>query len=364
MRLPRILRRSDEESSTARRIGCAVQIVALTSLVGLLVTYLHARSLVLYGPPDQPYEKLEEMAFLRRIGVFLSGHQRPRPANLRTPAELDLMFRRVEISGENQGQRLEAWFLPHDHPEGLALVFHDSGQAKADLLPVAVEFHDLRMAVLMPDLRASGESEGQETSYGWHEALDVQRVATRANDYQPAGGLRVLYGLGSGGAAVMRAVAELDVTADALVLEGVFADVLDVFAGRIGDTGMIRWPTARISRFWVGYSMGFSARDLKPAVFAAKIKVPTLLLVGEGDTEGVRMGAHEAAARRIAEVLQGPKDVRIVPGGRPTASDKPEEWYDAVQTFLATVPPPVAPTTDAAPVGPLPDVGPELESEE
>lgn len=333
-----------------RRVGCAVQIGALFTLVALLVTYLHARALVLYGPVDQPLETIEEMPFLRRVGVFLGGHQIPRPASTRTPGDLDLLFRRVEISGESQGQRLDAWFLPHDHPEGLALVFHDHGQSRADVLAVAVEFHDLRLAVLVPDLRASGDSEGQEVSFGWHEAEDVQRVAIRANDYQPAGGLRVLYGLGTGAAAVLRAVADLEVRADALVLEGVFADVLDVFAGRIGMTGMIRWPTARISRFWVGYSMGFPASDLKPVVFAAKVTAPTLLLVGEGDTLGPLIGADEAAARRVAEVLPGPKEVRVLPGGRPIAHEQPEPWFDAVEAFLATVPPHVeaAPPTDGA----------------
>jgi len=331
--------RGDEEVTLLRRVGCVVQLAALVTLVGLLVTYLHARSLVLYGPVDQPFEQLSDMSFLRRVGVFLSGHQRPRPQNLRTPGDLELLFRRVEISGENPGQRLDAWFLPHEHPEGLAIVLHDYGQSKADLLEVAVEFHDLRFAVFMPDLRASGDSEGQETSFGWHEADDLVRVALRANDYQPAGGLRVIYGLGSGAAAALRAVAELKLEADALILEGVYADLLDVFSGYIGATSMMTWPVARISRFWAGYTMGFPAAQLKPVVYAAQVSVPTLLLVGREDTEGMAVGEDEGAAHLVEKALAGPRELRVVPGGRPIARTQPEAWFEAVQTFLARVPP-------------------------
>ncbi|MEZ4463743.1 MAG: hypothetical protein R3F60_11750 [bacterium] len=157
----RIFRRGGEQTSTLRRVGCAVQLTAAIVGIGIVITFLHARSLVRYGPTDQPALPINELPTLRRIGVFLGGQQLPRPVNKREPASLELQSRRVELPGDEREPRLDAWFLQAEQPDGLALVFHDYGQSKADLLEVAASFHDLRYAVLLPDLRASGESEGR-----------------------------------------------------------------------------------------------------------------------------------------------------------------------------------------------------------
>ncbi|MCA9526189.1 MAG: hypothetical protein KC549_07805 [Myxococcales bacterium] len=351
----RLLRRGEEKTSTLRRVGCTVQLVAAILGVGLVITLLHARSLMRYGPTDQPALPLDQLATLRRIGVFLGGQQLPRPVNRREPASLELLSRRVELPGDGPNPRLDAWFLQVEQPEGLALVFHDYGQSKADMLEVAASFHDLRYAVLLTDLRASGDSEGLVTSFGWFEADDVARVALRANDFRPAGGRMVLYGLGTGAAAVMRAVADLGVAADGVVLEAPYADLRDFFSARVARTGMIAWPVSRVSLFWAGNSLEFPAAELVPQVIATRVKVPAVVVAGGELTED-----DLEAARAVAQALPGSPTLQVVPGaGKPAVLRQGEAWFEVINAFVGRLPPPAG-ASAAAPVQAAPQTLPDM----
>lgn len=369
----RLRRRAGDEGTATGRLKTWLFIVVLIGMFGTIVTYLHARALIWYGPKDQAVVTPEEMGTTDRLLGMLFGQQIPKPTGVSDPSKYELPYQHVTIGGsstriyseeEKRRQKrlakkrsrslrkkdkehdpkkvyaLESWFIPELHPAGLAVLFHDYGQNKADLIDVAAEFHDLHFSVLMVDLRASGATEGRETTFGFHEARDVAQAVLKANDFTPAGGIKVVYGIGTGAAAVLKAASEKKLQADALILEGVFDTMRHFVDRRIKLTGMapvlIGWATT----WWIGHSEDFQARKHNPIDYAKTVKIPTLILQGDRDPMGV-----VAEAEAVARVLQT-KAVVIKGGGRPIPNAKKDEWFDIVDAFLKKIPRPTyAPAT-------------------
>ena len=80
----------------------------------------------------------------------------------------------------------------------------------------------------MVDFYGSGDSSGESTSFGYYEADDVVAVLEQAPDDRRI----ILYGISMGGAALMRACAELDAKPDAIIVESVFPNFRETVAAR------------------------------------------------------------------------------------------------------------------------------------
>lgn len=360
----RLRRRAGDEGTAGGKIKVILVIVLLLGLLGTVITWMHARSLIQYGPKDSAYTPVAERPLSGRIWAMLFGQTVPKPTGVADPSKYELPYQLVTIGGpntriysedekrrwrerreqrqpkkdriedRNQPIPLRAWFIPELQPRGLAVLFHDYGQSKADLIEVAAEFHDLHFSVLMVDLRASGESPGRETTFGFYEARDVAQVMTKANDFTPAGGIKVIYAIGTGAAAVLKAASEKKLEADGMILEGVFDTMRHFVERRIKATGMspvlISWATT----WWIGHSEDFAARTHNPIEYARKVRIPALVLHGDRDPEG-----RKAEADAVAQVLNG-RSVVIKGAGRPIANSKSDAWFDAVSRFVDAIPRP------------------------
>lgn len=362
----RLRRRAGDEKSSGAIKKLLIFLIVM-SLFGTLVTYLHARALISYGPKDQEVLAPNEMG----IGSMLFGRQIPKPTGISDPSKYELPYQHVTIGGSNtriyteeekrqqrrrqrskrrklskadpdQVYALESWFIPELHPAGLAVLFHDYGQCKADLIEVAAEFHDLHFSVLMVDLRASGETEGREATFGYRESRDVTQALLKANDFTPAGGIKVVYAIGTGAAAVLKAASEKKIQADAIILEGVFDTLRHFVDRRIKITGMAPVLIGWLTTAWIRYSENFKGEHHDPVQYAKRVKIPTLILHGDRDKQG-----SKAEADAVAQALGG-RAVVIKGGGRPIPNLKSDEWFDVVSAFLNKVPRPTfeAPEAD------------------
>lgn len=365
MKLKLRLRRNAGDEGTARsKIKVLVVALLLITAVITVITYMHARNLIMYGPKDQELVPRAKMGLPKKIKTMLVGQSLPKPSGIVDPSKYELPFQQVGIGGassrilsaeekrrlerrkrsrrrkdrkeeRNKVYTLESWFIPDLEPRGLAVLFHDYGQSKADLIDVAAEFHDLHFSVLMVDLRASGETDGHEATFGYYEARDVAQAVLKANDFTPAGGIKVVYGIGTGAAAILRAAAEKKLQADALILEGVFDELRHFVDRRIKLTGMSPALIGAFVTLWIGRSEEFDARSHNPVAYARKVKIPTLILQGGKDLQGSKKEADRVAAALKTKAV-------LIPGaGRPIPTTKSDEWFDTVQPFLAKIPQPV-----------------------
>ena len=356
-------RDASDEGTAGGKAKVLLVAMLLLSLVVVGITWKHARSLVFYSAPDQVFQPRAKMDTTRKIWVLLTGQQMPKPRIDVDPSKYELPFQQVSVGGsssrlptveekriaerkaksqrrkdlkETRGKTyvLESWFIPDLNPAGLAVLIHGYGQSKADLIEVAAEFHDLHFSVLLVDLRATGETEGREVTFGFYEARDVAQAVLKANDFVPAGGIKIVYGIGTGAAAILKAASEKKFQADALIVEGVFDELRHFVDRRIDMTGIAPALIGRLAMFWIGNSEEFNANAHNPVDYAKRIKLPTLVLHGSADTQSTLK-----EATRVAQAL-GTSAVSIKGAGRPIANTHSDDWYDAVKTFVAQIPKP------------------------
>ncbi len=168
---------------------------AFTALLCLLIlfvilnwlAYCHARSMTHFVETNRRTrrtEKLrqraESLSFGDRLRLAIKGVALERPYEAIRPDDVDLPYEAHTYRG-GEG-RLDAWHIPHPHSAGLVVLFHGYLGCKARLLPEARALHDLGYACFLVDFRGCGDSEGDRTSIGYHEADDVVRTMTYARE--------------------------------------------------------------------------------------------------------------------------------------------------------------------------------------
>jgi pimeloyl-ACP methyl ester carboxylesterase len=152
----------------------------------------------------------------------------------RTPAEVGLDYREVGLQSSD-GLPLGAWWVGRDGSSRAAVLVHGWGGDRSDLhiVETALVYHRAGFNVLMLDLRAHGESEGDRITVGYREARDVRGALSwlerRGFDLQDV----VLHGWSLGGAAVVQAAPGTGVAA--VVEEASYADLVPLLHERLPE---------------------------------------------------------------------------------------------------------------------------------
>jgi alpha-beta hydrolase superfamily lysophospholipase len=172
---------------------------------------------------------------------------------------------------------------------------------------------------------------GSANSLGYHEANDVAAAAHYARERSLRGRL-ILYGQSMGGAAVLRAVAILDVRPDAVIVKSVFGRMIAAAQNRFPLMGIPSFPSAELLVFWGGVRAGLPGFDHDPAEYARSCTCPVLVLHGAEDRH-----ARSEEAQAIYDGLAGKKKLVVIPEAGHTSllAAAPDRWRAAVGGFLA-----------------------------
>jgi hypothetical protein len=310
-----------------RAAWIAAALLLLAALGFAIVARRHALAFLeftehgaLPRPPDQ-------LSTGEKLDLLLDGIALPKPANHSTPADVGLSFETREIVTDD-GAVLSVWFVPVEQPVGTAVLFHGYTQSKDELLAAAAELVALGYACWLVDFRGSGDSSEAYTTIGWLEAEDVRAVVSQIDRCGPL----VLYGVSMGAAAILRAVGQLEVEADALILDAPFDRMLSAVENRFALVGLPAFPAAQVMVFFGGLRFGFDAFAHQPVAYAAEVETPVLVLHGGDD--------HYALADEVDEItdaLRGPKQLERFAGvgHQQIVEVRPSEWRVLVVAFLA-----------------------------
>jgi alpha-beta hydrolase superfamily lysophospholipase len=294
------------------------------------VAFMQARAMthfVVGGERTTPPESLSRLA---KFNVLLTGVRIPRPENVQTPAGVGLEFQTVRFGG-NDGSDCEGWFIPAESSRKLCIAFHAYTSSKSSLLVPAQAFHELGYNVLLVDFQGSGGSRGDRTTIGYLEANDVA-AAMRYAGGRWAGEPVVLYGQSMGGAAILRAVAQLDVHPSAVIIESTFDRLLSTVENRFTAMGLPAFPLARMLVFWGGVEDGYDGFAHNPADYAMNVRCPVLEFQGGRDRR-----VSNLQARNLFDHLAGAKEYEQWDEADHCGflmSDR-ERWLVAVRGFLA-----------------------------
>ncbi|MBR6284975.1 MAG: alpha/beta hydrolase [Muribaculaceae bacterium] len=239
-----------------------------------------------------------------------------------------------------EGKQLHAIYLPADTPTTCsAVLVHGYKDCSISMLHIGWLYHEhLGLNILLPDLSAHGQSDGDHIGMGWQERRQVAQWAGVAadmwrNDSVPS--RVVLHGVSMGAATVMDAAGDSLPTAVKAVIEDCgYTSAWDEFAGQMQEQfGLHEMPllytTSALCRVRYGWSFG----QASPITQVAKCHLPMLFIHGGNDTF-----VPTAMVHRLYAAKPQPKALWIAPGSEHARAftDHEHDYERVVRQFLDT----------------------------
>lgn len=233
----------------------------------------------------------------------------------------------------HDGLRLAGELYWTDRDSHLWLLgIHGYTSKKEDYRNLASVFAERGYNILLPDMRAHGESEGKYIGMGWLDRKDVLGWIDRIIELDPEAQI-ILHGTSMGGAAVMMTAGEqLPGNVKGIIEDCGYTSVWDIFADELDYLfGLPPFPVlhsaSAVSRLLAGYSFG-EASAVEQLERAA---VPMLFIHGGNDNFVRTDMVYE-----VYEACTAAKEILVVEGaghGEAYAMN-PELYFDTVFGFI------------------------------
>lgn len=232
------------------------------------------------------------------------------------------------------GLLLAARELPAREPSHLwAVCIHGFSGSGLSLGLAAKHWHGQGWNVLLPDLRGSGDSEGDYYGMGWLDRHDVIRWVRETILAKDPDAQIVLHGVSMGAATVMMTTGEpLPVNVRAAVEDCGYTDVWQEFTIQLKKVfGLPQFPIMHIANGMAKRRAGYSFKEASSVAQVKKSKTPTLFIHGDADTfvPFFMLGeVYEAAACE--------KEKMVVHGAQHGESGQlePERYWNTVHAFV------------------------------
>ena len=241
------------------------------------------------------------------IAMLVLGWQlsRPVPRDVGTPPAT-LKAEAVVIESRS-GAVVHGWFAAGVPRKGTVLLLPPIRENRTAMVSRAEFLHGEGYSTLLIDLQATGESRGQQITFGWRERLDVMAAVDYARARYPGEPIAIL-GVSLGGAAALLASPALKV--QALVLEAVYPDIETALSNRLrmrlGAAGSVIAPLLLLQ---LRPRLGIGPTELRPIDYIGKVECPILIIGGTEDRH-----TTEADTRQLHSAAAGRADLWLIPG--------------------------------------------------
>lgn len=276
---------------------------------------------------NSPVERTpNHLSLAEKLKIVFMGVNNPRPTNKKLPAH---PYETIKIKSNRE---LECWLIKADSAKGTVILFHGYGGDKSLMLDKAEQFLNLGYNTMLVDFMGSAGSEGNTTTIGFKEAIEVKDCY----DYLITNNFKniSLFGTSMGSVAVMKAVKDYELKPKSIVIECPFGSMYKTVCKRFQMQGIPSFPMAVLLVFWGGIENNFWAFSHNPEEYAKSIHCPTLLMYGEKDEK-----VSKEEINSIFKNLQGNKTLATYPlaGHENYLSLYKEKWTNDVKTFLQRV---------------------------
>ncbi len=234
----------------------------------------------------------------------------------------------------SDGVRMHGWYMPaHEYSEKTAVIVHGYKSNPVDMMSIGYMYHhDLGWNILLPDLVAHGQSEGEVIQMGWKDRKDVGQWIEVAHKIFQSDTM-VVHGISMGAATTMCVAG--DETPDyvrAFIADCGYTSVWDEFSGEMKvQFGLPAFPILNATSMLCKMKYGWSFTEASPLMQIEKCEKPVLFIHGDNDTYVPTRMVYS-----LIESARCPKDYWIAPGSKHADSykDHHEEYTDRVNAFI------------------------------
>jgi fermentation-respiration switch protein FrsA (DUF1100 family) len=240
------------------------------------------------------------------LSVVGAGRLLSRPVQVSVGAPpTDLQATAVTFPSSD-GTTVHGWWCPMSSRRGTIVLLPGIRANRLSMLGRARFLRRAGYAVLLIDLRATGETLGRRITFGWDERHDVIAAVRFVHERAPHEPVGVI-GSSLGGAASLFGASQLRV--DAAVLEAVYPEITRATRNRltkyIGPAQLVLTPLLLAHMKPVA---GLSPSKLKPLAHVRELNCPLLLVGGDDDPNTT---ADET--KLLFETAQPPKELWLIP---------------------------------------------------
>ncbi|HIZ33607.1 MAG TPA: alpha/beta hydrolase [Candidatus Bacteroides merdigallinarum] len=241
---------------------------------------------------------------------------RPWVDSLRTARALQDTLIRSE-----RGERLHALYVRAAQPTGkTAVIVHGYTDNAVRMLPIGYLYsRQLGCNILLPDLHAHGESEGEAVRMGWLDRLDVLRWMDTANELFGDSTRMVVHGISMGAATTMMVSGEtLPAYVKCFVEDCGYTSVWDEFSGELKNQfGLPTFPLLDVTSWLCGLRYNWTFREASALEQVKKCTLPMFFIHGDKDDFVPTWMVHP-----LYEAKPAPKELWLVPGAAHAVSYK------------------------------------------
>jgi alpha-beta hydrolase superfamily lysophospholipase len=287
------------------------------------IIFMHAYKFTHFSSPDIERTNDKKLSFLYKVKIVFTGVNNPRPVNRFKP---DIPYDSIKI---RSNKILDCWLLNSPNSLGTVILFHGYGGEKSSMLDKAYEFMHMGYSTLLVDFMGAGASEGNETTIGYKEAVEVSDCF---NYIKGKGENKiVLFGTSMGAVAIMKAINDYEIHPSEIIIECPFGTMYKTVCSRFHMMHIPSFPMAGMLMFWGGIQNGFWAFNHNPENYARNIHCPVLLLYGEND---IKVSKPEIDT--IYSRIPAPKKLVTFPlaGHENYLMKYRKEWTENVSAFL------------------------------
>ena len=220
------------------------------------------------------------------------------------PAELDAET--ISLA-DSQGRTIAGWFARGTPGHGAILLLHGVRSNRRQMTRRAIYLHDLGYSVLLVDLQAHGESDGERISFGYREADGVKAALQFLRTSNAADSIGVI-GVSLGAASFVLSDAKPQLSA--VVLESMYPTIDEAVADRLrlrlGPIGPLLAPLLTTQ---LQLRLGLSDTQLRPIDHISLVGAPVLIISGTEDRH-----TTVAEAKRLFDAAREPKELWLIDG--------------------------------------------------
>ncbi len=224
-------------------------------------------------------------------------------------------------------------FYQEEESHKWVLLLHGYTGWKEEMFPIGYQYAQRGYQVLAPDMRCSGESEGDFIGMGWTDRLDNMLWLDWILEQDPEAEI-VIHGQSMGAACALMMSGEeaLPDQVKAVVADSAYTNAYDMFKKQMWDWFHLpAFPLLQGANLMLQLRGGYDLKDASALAAVEKTDLPILFIHGTEDAF-----VPSSMSEELYEAAAGEKQILLVEGaGHVQAQDKdPEGYYGTVFSFL------------------------------